>query len=189
MTGRLAPLLDRLEEQYGEPTMRPASDPYEMLIAANCGYPASEAACARGLEALRELIGTGPGDILRASKNKLVEAMRAGGIVPELRAQRLREIACAVEEVYGGDLKSALVASGSQAKKILKSFPTIADAGAEKILLFSRIEPIMAVPSNATQGKPECGRCPVTDECAYFAAAGRDLRSASSPERKKRKTP
>ncbi len=38
----------------------------------------------------------------------------------------------------------------SQARKILKAFPGIADAGADRILLFSGIAPIPAVPSNCT---------------------------------------
>jgi endonuclease III len=122
-----------------------------MLIVATCGYPASEAACAKGFAALRERVGMTPDAILRAPEKKLVEAMRAGGIVPELRAERLREIAGAVMREYGGDLRGALAVPVPQAKRILRSFPTIAEAGAEKILLFSRLAPVMAVPSNATQ--------------------------------------
>jgi endonuclease III len=152
MTGRLARVLDGLEARYGKPAIRRgAADPYEMLILTNCGYPASESACARGFAALQESVGVAPEEILRAPGKKLVAAMRAGGIMPELRAERLRRIASDVATEYGGDLRGALAVPLLQAKRILKSFPTIADAGAEKILLFARLAPVMAVPSNATQ--------------------------------------
>jgi endonuclease III len=147
---RLARVLDELEAHYGELPAAPASDPYEMLVLLTCGYPASEIACAKGFAALRECVGIAPKDILRATDKKLALAMRAGGIVPELRAARLREIANRVAHEYGGDLRSALGRSVPAAKRILKSFPAVADAGAEKVLLFSRLAPVMAVPSNAT---------------------------------------
>jgi endonuclease III len=151
VSSRLVRVLRALEDHYGQAETATPRDPYEMLVAAMCGYPASEPACASGLAALRERVGTAPSEILRAPKQALVRAMRAGGIVPELRAERLREIARVVVDEYRGDLKGALMASPSQAKKVLKSFPTIADAGAEKILLFSCLSPVMAIPSNATQ--------------------------------------
>lgn len=151
MSPKLGRVLDGLERRYGKPVIGPASDPYEMIVLANCGYPASEAACARGFAALRSRVGLKPGDILRARPKTLVAAMRVGGIVPELRARRLREIAGAVTHEHGGDLRATIAAALPRAKRILKSFPTVADAGAEKILLFGRLSPIMAVPSNATQ--------------------------------------
>jgi hypothetical protein len=151
MGARLERILAGLEEQYGKPKTRRASDPYEMLVFMTCGYPASEAACTKGFDALKKRVGVAPADVLRASEKRLIEAMRAGGIVPELRAQCLREIAAAVVNEYGGDLKGALAGSLSKARKILKTFPTIADAGAERIMLLSRLAPVMAVPSNAVQ--------------------------------------
>jgi endonuclease III len=148
---RLARVLDGLAELHGEPKTGARADPYAMLVAANCGYPASDAACAKGLAALKKSVGVAPAAILGATKRQLVEAMLAGGIVPALRAERLRAIARAVVDDHGGDLRRALVAAGPRARRILKTFPTIADAGAEKILLFARLEHVMAVPSNATQ--------------------------------------
>jgi endonuclease III len=69
-------------------------------------------------------------------------------MVPELRAERLKEIATRVRDQYGGDLRAALAGPIAQARKILKSFPSIADPGADRILLFAAISPIAAVPSN-----------------------------------------
>jgi endonuclease III len=143
----VAQALDRLEKHYGK--LRPVgpSDPYEMLVYANCGYPANDITCAKGFNALRDQVGLRPEQILAASETKLAAVMRLGGIVPELRATRLKEIANVVREDYGGNLTAVLKKPLAEAKKALKQFPTIGDPGAEKILLFTKTAPIAAVPS------------------------------------------
>lgn len=141
-------IFDRLEKHYGK--LKPVTplEPYEMVIYANCGYPANDTTCARGYEALRKQVGTRPDQILAASDKQLAALMRLGGIVPELRATRLKEIAARVQRKHGGDLAAALRGPLPEAKKVLKGFPTIGDPGAEKILLFTRTAPVPAVPSN-----------------------------------------
>ena len=145
---KLAKLLDRLEKFYGKPKPPRPTDPYEMVLHRNCGYPQSDALCAKGFQALRKEIGLSPKDILGAPHAKLIAAMRLGGIVPELRARRLLEIAARVLEEFGGDLRAVLKRPLPEAKKALKKFPTIGDSFAEKILLFTRTAPVAAVPSN-----------------------------------------
>jgi endonuclease III len=143
-------ILDALEKRYGPVRAGRAADPYELIVRANCGYPASEAACAKGFAALKATIGASPRAILAAPKAKLTSAMRAGGIVPELRAQRLREIAERTLEL-GGGLRALLRKPLASVRRQLKKFPTIGDPGADRILLFTRTAPIAAIPSNATQ--------------------------------------
>ena len=63
-------------------------------------------------------------------------------------AQRLKEIAMRVKDEFGGDLRSALAGPLAKVRKTLKSFPGIADPGADRILLFAGIAPLAAVPSN-----------------------------------------
>jgi endonuclease III len=147
---RLARTLDALEKHHGPARVPEAARPYELLVFANCGYPASERACTAGFSALKASVGTSPEAILGARKSRLVEAMRAGGIVPEVRAERLREIA-EKSSSEGGDPDAVLRMPLARARKYLKTFPTIGDPGADKILLLSRVAPIAAVPSNATQ--------------------------------------
>jgi endonuclease III len=69
-------------------------------------------------------------------------------MVPELRAMRLMEIAARVENEYGGDLHTGLAGPLTKVRRALKRFPNIADAGADRILLFAGMAPIAAVPSN-----------------------------------------
>ncbi len=145
---RLTKLLDRLEAFYGKPKPPTPTDPYIMVLHRNCGYPQSDSNCDKGLAALKKSIGLNPSKIFNASDAKLRTAMRAGGIVPELRARRLKEIAASVLSDYEGDRHAVLKMSPEEAKKTLKRFPTIGDSAAEKILLFADIAPVAAVPAN-----------------------------------------
>ena len=154
----LSQVLESLEKLYGPQKTAGPSDPYEMIVYVNCGYPASDVSCPKGFEALKREVGLKPEDILEAPKEKLAKLMRLGGIVPELRAEKLKEIARMVKADLGGDLKAVLnkwmleekkqPGKGIRgAKNVLQKFPVIGEPGAEKILLFSKLAPVAAVPS------------------------------------------
>lgn len=141
-------VLDRLEKFYGPQEPSFPTDPYEFLVFWYCGYPASDVACSKGWANLTRDLGIEPDKLLNAKPAKLAAALKAGGMVPELRAERLKELAMRVQDEFGGDLRAALVGPIAQARKKLKSFHSIADPGADRILLFGGISPIAAVPSN-----------------------------------------
>lgn len=144
-------LLDKLEKFYGKQEPCWPVDPYQFIVWWHCGYPPSDAACTKGWNQLKSQVGIEPHNLLAATRRKLAAALRPGGMIPELRASRLREIAKRVRDKLGGDLRATLAGPISEARKTLKKFPGIADPGADRILLFAAIEPIAAVPSNATQ--------------------------------------
>jgi len=144
-------VLEVLESFYGPQSAEWPSDPHAFLVWWHCGYPASDAACARGWKALKSVVDIATEKILAVSQARLAEALRAGGMVPELRAMRLQQIAARVQDELGGDLTAALAGSVDAARKILKKFPNIADAGADRILLFAGISPVAAVRSNCPQ--------------------------------------
>jgi len=141
-------VLDRLEKFYGPQEPSFPTEPYDFLVWWYCGYPASDAACSKGWANLTREVGIEPEKLLKAKPAKLAAALKAGGMVPELRAERLKEVAMRVQDEFGGDLRAALVGPIPQARKLLKSFHSIADPGADRILLFAGISPIAAVPSN-----------------------------------------
>jgi endonuclease III len=142
-------LLDALEKFHGEQSPDWPTDPYLFLIWWHCGYPASDAACGKGWAALEREIGVTPERLLAANPAKLAAALKPGGMVPELRAMRLKEIAERVEKEFGGDLLEGLKGlSIARVRAALKKFPNIADPGADRILLFGGISPVAAVPSN-----------------------------------------
>jgi endonuclease-3 len=145
-------ILDTLESFYGKQRNNAPTDPYEFLVWWHCGYPASEERCAKGWQLLSSQIGVTPKHLLAAKTAILVDALQAGGMVPKLRAARLKEIAGRVQDEFAGDLRSALShLSAPQARKILKTFPGIGNPGADRILLFGKLSPIAAVPSSCPQ--------------------------------------
>lgn len=145
---RTGPILDRLESFYGRLEPSWPTDPYLFLVWWYCGYPASDSACSKGWESLNREIGVQPQGLLTAPAPKLAHALRPGGMLPDLRALRLKELAARVKDEFGGDLRAALVGPLAQARKLLKTFHSIADPGADRILLFAGLAAIAAVPSN-----------------------------------------
>jgi endonuclease III len=144
-------LLDKLEKFHGKQEPCWPVDPYEFIVWWHCGYPASDAACAKGWDKLKSEVGVEPHNLLEATPRRLASALKLGGMVPELRALRLKEVAMRVKDQFGGDLRVALAGPLSEARRILRKFPGIAGPGADRILLFGGIAPIAAIPSNGTQ--------------------------------------
>jgi endonuclease-3 len=132
----LPQILDRLEAHYGAQQPTWPVDPYQFIVWWHCGYPASDRACAKGWAELQK-IGTDPQQLLAATPKRLAAALKAGGMVPELRAMRLKEIALKAERDF------------ELTRESLKKFPNIADPGADRILLFAGVGPVAAVPSNS----------------------------------------
>ena len=97
---------------------------------------------------LNSEVGVEPRQLLAAGAARLARVLKAGGMVPELRAMRLMEIAARIQDEYGGDLRAGLAGPLSKVRQALKRFPNIADPGADRILLFGGIAPVPAVPSN-----------------------------------------
>jgi hypothetical protein len=93
-------LLRKMESIYGKQEPCWPTDPYGFLVWWHCGYPASDAACAKGWQSLNQVIGIEPEQLLAASPANLAGALRPGGMVPELRALRLKEIAPRVKDEF-----------------------------------------------------------------------------------------
>ncbi len=140
-------LIDKLQQHYGPPAPLPSNDPLELIIWENIAYLASDNRRAEAFATLRQTIGTRPEQILAAQHSALA-AIGKAGILPDVSAENLLTIAKIVYEEFDSDLRATLKKPLPQAKKALKRFPSIGDPGAEKILLFTRSYPIMALDSN-----------------------------------------
>lgn len=157
MSTRLTQILEALEDRYGPQKLVGPEDPYQMIVFLNCGYPASDAKCVKGFEVLKREVGVQPKKVLAVSKSKLAKVMRSSVIIPGLCAERLKEIARKVRDECKGDLAAAVKQRLREAKepenglkaakKVLQEFPVIGEPSAEKILLFSGLAPVAAVPS------------------------------------------
>jgi hypothetical protein len=114
----LARLLDSLEAFHGQQQLEWPTDPYRFLIWWHCGYPASDAVRAR----------VGHLCLLSGNAAELAEALKPGGMVPELRAACLKETTERVQKEFGGDLCGVLRRmSIAKARTALKKFPCLAD--------------------------------------------------------------
>jgi endonuclease III len=141
-------IISKLETHYGKPRAPKPTDALGLIIYENIAYLASDEKRDAAFAALRAKVGLKPTEILVAPIEDLVEIARLGGVHPELRAARLKEIAQIVLNDFGGELKQALKLPLAQAKKALQSFPSIGAPGAEKILLFTKTYPVLALESN-----------------------------------------
>lgn len=146
--GSFSKILDRLEAFHGPQEPCWPTEPYLFLVWWYCGYPASDKACNQGYDSLKKNIGVDPERLLRAPIPKIAIALKPGGMLPELRALRLKELASHVTNEFGGDMRAALAGPVQEARKKLKQFPSIGDPGADRILLFAGLAPLAAVPSN-----------------------------------------
>ena len=144
----LPELLDRLEAFHGAQEPSWPVDPYEFLVWWQCGYRASDERCARGWQALKSQVGIQPAQLLAASQAKLSAALKAGGMVPEVRALRLQQIAQRVVQEFDGDLNTLFTGRIAAVRAALKKFPGISGPGVDRILLFVHAAPVAAVPSN-----------------------------------------
>ena len=141
-------IIAELEAYYGCPHPPPISDPLLLILYENVGYLVDDERRDAAFRALRRQVGLKPIEILAAPIEQLIGITKLGGIHAELRAQRLKEIAHIVLNDFAGDLSSALTLPLPKAVKALKRFPSIGDPGAEKILLFCKIYPFLALESN-----------------------------------------
>ena len=152
----LRQIIAKLEKLYGRP-QPPGADPLEMILFENVAYLVSDDQREKAFKALRDQIGLNPIDILSAPFDELVEVARMGGMRPEDRARKLQSIARIVLSEFQGDLRQVLKWPIAKARKALKKFPGIGDPGADKILLFAKARPILALESNGLRALVRLG--------------------------------
>ena len=129
-------LIARLNRHYGDPKLPPAQGPFELVLWENACYLLSDERRAAVFDGLRTQVGLDPRAILNADRDTLLALARMGGMRPETRVFRWREIARITMSQFAGDLDRILREPYETAKKALKQFPNIGDPGAEKILMF-----------------------------------------------------
>jgi endonuclease-3 len=118
-----------------------------MILWENVAYLADDERRQEAFQTLKKRVGTEPARILSASNEALLE-VTGHGILADQFAEKLRKCARIALEEFDGDLRPVLKLPSPKAKKALQKFPGIGEPGAEKILLFSRIYPALALESN-----------------------------------------
>lgn len=160
-----------LRRYYGRPEPPPTSDPFELVLLENVAYLATPERRRAAFLELRRGIGTRPEAILAAAPEAL-EAVTRRGILGAAFAEKLRACAAiALEELEGG-LDALVRGPVDRAKRALRRFPSIAEPGAEKILLFAGAAPLLAPESNGLRVLTRLGL--IREESSYgrtYAAA------------------
>lgn len=137
-----------LKRRYGVPVAPPAKGPFELVIWENACYLLPDERRLEVFESLRDQVGLTAAAIHAASDKVLLPLAKRGGMRPETRVLRWREIARITLEQYAGDLSTILKWPYSAARSALKQFPTIGDPGAEKILLLCGVAAGLPLESN-----------------------------------------
>jgi endonuclease III len=144
----LQKIVSQLAAHYGKPKPLITTDPFELILLENVAYLVSDERREEAFKALRKYAGTKPHQLLSASDESILQATRLGGMHPEQRVARLREIALIAMNEFGGDLSEALKLPLPKAKQALRKFSSIGEPSAEKILLFTRSYPVLGLDSN-----------------------------------------
>lgn len=175
----LAAVIKSLQKFYGQPKPPKIKDPLELMLWENVAYLVDDDKRGKAFALLKKKVGTRAPQILKASNAQLEEATRLGGMLPEVRAQRLRQIAELAHWVFKDDLKSVLKKPLAEAKKALKRFPSIGDPGAEKILMLTRSYPVLALESNGLRVLLRLG---FAEEKKSYSASYRGVQKALKPQ-------
>lgn len=152
-----------------------------MILLENVAYLVGDERRGQAFEALRDRVGLSPVDVITAPDEKLLEVARLGGMLPAGRVEKLRRVANIALQEFDGDLKSVLAQPIAKAKRALKKFPGIGDPGAEKILLFTRTHPVLALESNGLRVLLRLG---YGEERKNYSATYRMAQEALKPESK-----
>lgn len=143
----LPQMLDVLERMHGPPAVPLPRDAFGLILWENVAYLVDDERRAQAFGVLKKRVGLTPAKIRAARPEVLHEVAALGGMHPAQRVERLREIGEIALEL-GDDLKGVLALPPAKARRALRKFPGIGEPGAEKILLFTETEPVLALESN-----------------------------------------
>ena len=175
-------IVSRLLKHYGRPKPPMTTDAFELVLLENVAYLVSDERREEAFTALREHCGTKPHEILAAANEKILKATKLGGMHPEQRVHRLKEIALIAMNEFEGDVRQALkLLPLPQAKQALRKFPSIGEPSAEKILLFARVYPVLGLESNGLRVLLRLG---FGEEKKNYSATYRSVQEAIKPELK-----
>ena len=175
-------IVSRLLKHYGKRKAPITTDPFELVLLENVAYLVSDERREEAFTALREHCGTKPHEILAASNEKILKATKLGGMHPEQRVHRLKEIALIAMNEFEGDVRQALkLLPLPQAKQALRKFPSIGEPSAEKILLFAGVYPVLGLESNGLRVLLRLG---FGEEKKNYSATYRSVQEAIGPQLK-----
>ncbi len=166
------------------PAAEPLRDPLAILVWENIGYLIDDARRAALFGEFKRRIGLKAHEIANAPMPVLSDIAARGGMHPQKRAERLREIGRLAIGECDGDVAKALHALPlPKARALLKKFPSVGDPGADRIVLFCGIAALPSVDSNGMRALVRLGFCAEQKSYAQtYKAAVAALRDAGQDD-------
>jgi endonuclease III len=158
------------------PPAPPLDDPLALILWENVGYLIDDARRAALFAEFEARVGLTARAIDEADGGMLLEMAARGGMRPQDRVARWRQIARLVLDRAEGDLAGALAkAPLPRARSLLKAFPMIGGPGADKILLFAGLSLAPSLESNGLRVLARLGLIPALENYAAFYREGVEL--------------
>jgi endonuclease III len=165
---------------HGRQALPPARDPFRLLLWEQVAYLTDDAGRLAAYQLLEEKVGTTPDAILAAPLAVLRAVTRRGGAISvNQRADRLRLIAERVVGEWDGDLDRVLELPFAEARRELTKYPSIGEAGADRILLLCGAYPVLGLDSNALRVLARLG---YADESSQWTKTYRQAKLAAEAE-------
>lgn len=174
----LSVALDALEKMYGTPPPPKLRDPLELILWEEVGYLVDDGKRRAAFGALKTKVGTRAERILGATHGALLSVAKLGGMNPEERVERLKKTATLALE-HARELRALAALPLATAKRVLGKFPGVGEPGAEKVLLFSRSQAVLALDANGVRVLARLG---YGSETKNYALTYRSVQKAAAAE-------
>ena len=158
------------------------ADPFHLIMWDNIGYLIDDARRIALFDEFHTRVGLEAAQILRAPDALLREIADRGGMRPETRVMRWRQIAEIILNECGGDLAGHLRSMPpASARTLLRRFPSIGDPGVDRILLFCGLDTRPSVDSNGLRVLVRLGFVPAGSSYAATYKTAVTLLANNSP--------
>lgn len=178
---KLVVIVARLKKHYRAQPLPPATDAFGLYLWDRVGYLVDDDRRRVAFERLKREVGLTPAAILAASPAKLLAVATSGGIEGHKRAAHMRNAAEVVIGELDGDLDSVLTRPLPEARRALRKLPMVADAGAERIILFAGAHPVLTLESNGMRVLQRIGYGELHRD---YARSYKTVIAAAAPEAK-----
>jgi endonuclease-3 len=174
-----------LRKRYGKPVAPAAGrDPLALILWEMVAYLSDDDTRRVAFDALRDRVGLVPSALLAAPLSVLTTICRLGGPVqPGERAKRIKLIAALAADEFDGDLTQVLRWDYAKAVKALRTFPSVGEPGADRILMLCGSHAVLGLDSNALRVLFRIGYGEETKSYTRTYRSSRDAASAELPKK------
>jgi endonuclease III len=178
-------IIAALKRRYGTPAPPPAGrDPLALMFYEMVAYLTDDETRARAFAAMKKQVGLAPGAVRNARLMVLTAICRDGGPVqPEHRARRMAEVAAIAEDEFDGNLSQVLTWEYAKAVRALRRFPSVAEPGADRILMLCGSHAVLGMESNALRVLCRLGYGEETKNYTKTYRSARDAAMAELPRK------